>query len=166
MRIASPSTPTGHTLFCDDIRMEASGKAILVGLYSGHMFMFGEFPLVLPKLCFRISYSERPGESSDPIQIRIYFPGDSTETPTFSTEIKREQIVASGPMPDFPDSDTLISTILQFELAPATIKQAGPIRVRAYRGDTEVRLGSLIVHKAQSPFLTPPPAAPLEGNPL
>jgi len=55
----------GHTIFCDDIRQEAGNKASYMGVYTGHLFIQGEFPLFLPKFGFGIQYIQR---------IRSYIP--------------------------------------------------------------------------------------------
>ena len=52
MKIASPSTPTGSTIFCDDIRYEINGKVTLVGVYAADMVLPNDFPVTLPKICF------------------------------------------------------------------------------------------------------------------
>lgn len=43
-----------HTIFCDDIRHEVSGKLTYVGVYSGKMFV-PAFPTTLPKLCLALN---------------------------------------------------------------------------------------------------------------
>src|SRR5215469_71646 len=92
MKVVPPSTPTGHTVFCDDIRYEVSGKITLVGVYAGEMGFVGEFPVTLPKLCLRIIYTEKPNESDEPVEVRVYLPGDPNEAPTYKLELPRQQI--------------------------------------------------------------------------
>lgn len=151
MNIASPSTPYGYTLFCDDIRYEINGKLTLAGVYASDMIFPNDFPVTLPKLCLRISYFERPHESTDPIQVRVYVPGDPADMPSFKVDIPREQINALPiPTPE-PDLEQMIAIIFHMEAAGMVIKEPGAIRVRAYRGDTEVRLGSMTVRKGPIP---------------
>ena len=109
VKIISPRTPTGYTLFCDDVRMEANGKSILIGLYSGHMYIYGDLPIVLPKLCFRIVYLERPGESDDPLEICIFLPGCSNRSPTMRVPITREQLTALTLPPPPEDGEIFIA---------------------------------------------------------
>jgi hypothetical protein len=136
--------------------MEANGKLILIGVYSGHMFIHGEFPVTLPKLCFRIVYLERPGESDEPIDIVISVPGDNPNDPALKSTIPREGIKSLESFDPPPgDGEVFISATLQLEMS-ILIKQEGAIRVRAFRGDTEAKLGSLLIHKA-------PPIVPLNG---
>lgn len=42
-----------ETLFCDDIREEASGKLLLIGVYSDNMLV-KRFPANLPGLCISV----------------------------------------------------------------------------------------------------------------
>lgn len=43
-----------HTIFCDDIRQEISGKLSYIGVYSERMLV-SPIPSVLPKLCLALS---------------------------------------------------------------------------------------------------------------
>lgn len=66
----------GYSIFCDDIRNEAGGKLSFIGCYNGVIFISGQFPLMLPKLCVHthiLSPASRPFGS---IAIRCYLPGD------------------------------------------------------------------------------------------
>lgn len=151
MKIISPSTPTGNTIFCDDIRFEAGGKVTLVGVYAGDMIFPADFPVTIPRLGMRISYSERPNESTEPVEIRIYLPGDSEESPWYRVSLPREQMQAVQSLLADSDAENLITTLFHINSPVLTIKQEGRIRVRAYRGDTEIRIGSLRILKMIQP---------------
>lgn len=147
----------GFTIFCDDIRDEIGGKHSFIGTYSGRLFVHGDFPLAIPKFGFGISYAQRR-EVFDPIvEIRIYLPGDSDEQPSIQTGLS-EQDMRSGASEAQTRLDSIPDAIGRYivlrhnlVLAPLVISQAGMIKVRAVRGDTLVRIGSLQIHRASLP---------------
>lgn len=143
MKSTAPSTPYGYTIFCDDVRQEMGGKVSHMGIYRGQLIINAPLPVTLPKFAFVIHYSERPGESTEPVTIHIYMPGDAEDAPTATTELPIEDARSKAPEPDTPDSDPLLSVIWYLVLAPFELKSEGRIRVRAYRGDLEIRLGTL-----------------------
>jgi hypothetical protein len=147
MKTVERITPYGSTIFCDDIRLERSGKVTLVGTYIGELIVNGRLPTNLAKFAMRILYSERPGESDDPVELRIFLPGDEEGAPTLAAAIPIDQERAKTPPPDMPDP--LLTAIMHLEFAPLAIKQEGSIKVRAYRGDLEVKMGQLVVRSSQ-----------------
>lgn len=160
MNTIYPATPTGSVIFCDEIRTEITGKTILIGVYNNAMFYVAPFPIVLPKLAMRITYIETPGESTEPVQIKVLLIQGQEQKVLFTHDIPP----AERDKADIPEitEDTrpfLIATF-QVELGPMLIQQECRIAVRAYRGDSEYRLGSLFIkHHPQS---TAQPA-PMEG---
>jgi hypothetical protein len=72
----------GYTIFCDDIRQEVGGKISFVGVYSGTMFVHGEFPVTLPKFAFGISLMQRREILEPNIQVQIFLPGDPEDSPS------------------------------------------------------------------------------------
>lgn len=59
--------------------------------------------------------------------------------------------------------DPLRTMVTYIEMSPLMLRQEGTLKVRAYRGDLEIRLGTLRI-RAQSPAVEskdePPEAAP------
>jgi hypothetical protein len=158
------ATPSGMSIFCDDIRQEINGKVSLIGVYAGDLILFGTLPGILPRLSIRTVYFERPGESSDPIELLVYLPGDPDDKPSM-----RGMMAFKRPTPEEEkklieeyevySSDPLITLISHTEIVPLVLTQEGLIRVRARRGDLEIKLGSLRVRCPQ------PPAPPMEAIP-
>jgi len=142
-------TPSGYTSFCDDVRYEITGKVSLIGVYAGAMYVTTPYPVTLPKLALRISYNEMPGESTTPVQIRIYLPGNPDDEP-FQT-IDLPEIFRNPPPQPFPrpvgepDTDRLAGMVFHIELTNIQLIKDGAIRVRAYRGEEKIKLGSLFV---------------------
>lgn len=139
--IINPLLPSGHTIFCDDIRHELGGKITFVGVYTNYLFISGTLPVTLPKLCLGIVYREER-DSREKVTIKAFMPGHDDDSPAFKLDIE--------PQPDFippPPSEefSFREARLFFEAPNVTIEQEGRIRVRAYRGDDEIRLGVLTV---------------------
>lgn len=139
--IIYPSLPSGHVVFCDDIRHEVTGKITFVGTYTNVMYISGTLPAVLPKLCMGIVYRQE-NDCRDEVTIKVFMPGqedDAEDVATFKLEAQPNLI------PPPTDEFTFGEFRIFFESPGTPIVQEGRIRVRAYRGDDEIRLGSLIV---------------------
>lgn len=139
----TPSTPYGHTIFCDDVRQEIGGKTSLMGIYKGTLVVQGPAPVTLPRLCLHSTFIERPDESNEPIELQITMPGDAENTPSIRIEIPanfRDQI------PKDPElDDPRLSLEFQSTISQLVIKQDGYITIRARRGRSVFRIGRLRV---------------------
>lgn len=140
MTIINPTLPSGYVIFCDDIRHEVTGKTTFVGAYSVVMFINGTLPTVLPRICLAIAYREEQ-DSLEDVTIKVFFPGDEDESPTASFDLKPQADMIPPPTDEF----MMREYRLYLDLPGITLKQEGRIKVRAYRGDAEIRLGSLTV---------------------
>ena len=76
MKSIAPTTPYGYTIFCDDVRLEASGKTSYMGIYRGKLILNAPLPALLPKFFLVIHYFERPDESTEPVNLHVYMPGE------------------------------------------------------------------------------------------
>ena len=150
MKSIGPTTPYGHSLFCDDIRHEESGKKCYIGTYGDDLIVFTELPVRLPKICISVHYVERPGESDEPVELRVYFPGDDEETPRLRGPIPIESL-RDQDFSSQTDEDVVIRVKVDIELSPCDLAEAGSIKVRAYRGGLEIRMGTLLVRSAPAP---------------
>jgi hypothetical protein len=74
-------------IICDDVRAEAGGKQMIFGLYDEEILV-QSFPVVLPKLCFRIS-------------TRVY--GSDPKTISFKIHGKDGQEIVNFSGPHAPD---------------------------------------------------------------
>ncbi len=150
-------TPFGFTTFCDDARYEISGKVSLIGVYAGVMFITTPYPATIPKLSLRVSYCEMPEESNAPVQIRIYLPGDADDKPHQTIDLPegfRNLPAQPFPLPEGePDVDRLKGMTFHIDLMNIQLTQNGAIRVRAYRGDERIKLGSLFVQSVYQPTI-------------
>lgn len=148
----NPALPSGHTIFCDDIRQEITGKITLVGVYSSVMFV-AEMPTVLPKFCCWVNYRDDPREDCPPADLRIIY------------ETEDEEVVVAQAQWEYPtefdlppageDGFLMREFRMFFELSAFAIKQPGKLKVRMFRGDDEVRIGIMHVKLAPTPEETP-----------
>jgi hypothetical protein len=144
-------SPYGYSLFADDLRREEAGKITLVGLYGTEMIVFRSLPATLPKLALSVTYIERPDESDEPLELVVYFPGDSDDAPSHRTHLTAETLNEFRKKhtlePEADDPRMILR--LDAVFSPLQLKQEGYIRVRMIRGDTEIMLGSLRVRSKQ-----------------
>jgi hypothetical protein len=162
VKVINPSLPSGLTIFCDDIRHEASGKETYLGIYKGVMFLRGDMPVTLPKICFAILLREEPG-SMEPVTVKVFFPGqEDDDEPAAALELRPQKV-------DIPQSNEfkVRDAWMLLEVPNAEIKEYGKFRVRAYRAGDEIRLGTLVVQpfpdenaNGQQPSPTDPPSSP------
>ncbi len=148
--IIQPTTPSGYVIFCDDVRQEVSGKHTLVGMYGGEMTVFGTAPAVVPMLCAVVRYRENPEHLPQLVRFEVIkiTPDSRTVLMEASTDIP--------PPPtefEFPDSleeDTHNFVELGFtaKISPLEISEDCQIKVRAYAGENEIRLGALAIKLA------------------
>ena len=136
--IISPSLPSGHTFFCDDLRHEVTGKVTFVGVYGSAMFV-GQLPLTLPKLCCVVTYRESP-EATGQVSIRVLYETEGSDDRLISDatyEVPAEL--------ELPPSEKFVmrEARLYVELSPLEIKTEGVLKVRAYRDEDEIRIGAL-----------------------
>jgi hypothetical protein len=140
MSIISPSTPSGHSVFCDDVRTETNGKQILIGVYNADMLV-DSFPILLPTFCIIIRYQERKDESDLPVKFVVTAPNPDDEM-IFEADVPRDALKQAPTPSDAPD-DPMTAINLNTSFAGFVISHPGRIKVRAYRGDDEIRLGTL-----------------------
>jgi hypothetical protein len=155
VKVVPQHSPLGTAIFCDDIREEVRGKVSLIGVYSGVLTIAAPLPILLPRFCIRVTYLERPGESDEPVEIRVYLPHDD-DVATVRQPLDMGTLRKSVPPAPFEGSERFLTSVVHVELSPFPIQKAGLVRVRAYRGDLEVRLGSLEIQSQ--------PPAPPEGH--
>lgn len=150
-------SPFGYTIFCDDIRFEQGGKRSLIGVYHGELIVFANPPVALPRLALAIQYFERPEESAAPLEILVRASWADEPLIKFTTDAVE---LRNAPRPIDPgknQEDVRVGLVWNLNLTPLPLPQAGIIKVRALRGDLEVKLGSLLI------TFRPPPDE--QGNP-
>lgn len=142
--------PSGYTVFCDDVRYEVSGKLSYIGIYTGVLFInVAAYPVMLPKFCFAITYSEPVELRTEKMTVNIYLPGDSEDgKPSLAQEMSVQSpgdlVALTDPM--IPPTERHLF-IIRHEIisTPLILKADGFIKVRAKVGDGIVKIGSLRV---------------------
>ena len=145
--IIYPSLPSGHTIFCDDVRQEASGKQTLVGTYGTSMLV-SEFPAMLPQICCVISYREAP-EATGKVAIRVIHEINDDET--VMAEILYDIPEGSKPPAEMEGPFIMRTGSFLVQISPFAIEGPGLLKVRAFRDDDEIRLGALKISHAPPP---------------
>ena len=141
----------GYSIFCDDIRNEAGGKLSFIGCYNGVIFISGQFPLVLPKLCVHTHVFSPASKPFNSIVVRCYLPGDDTPFSEEAIETPRrsEQSELVANLKTNTDAPLFIVAATSLIFTPLELKSAGLLRVRALiDAGQELRLGSLRIERA------------------
>lgn len=147
--IIEPPFPFGHTLFCDDVRQEASGKVTFVGAYSGEMNVHSDGPVAIPQLCLVATFIDSPEAiTARPFIYRVILAGSAGE-----------QILAEIPFDppeqamfdDLPSSEQEVGTLsanlrIEARLTPLLVIESCLLKSRIYRGDEEIRLGTMRIN--------------------
>ncbi len=146
------STPTGHCLFCDDIRHEINGKFSLIGNYGSDLRPFTSFPLVLPKLCVYLSYFQRPVDGFQDVKFEIVLNSKETNTTVWEILVQGSSL-ENAPRPEATDeqADPVIGIHVPLEFQNFVINETGYLRVYAQRGDERMRIGSLKIEQPTTP---------------
>lgn len=143
--IINPSAPSGYTIFCDDIRHEITGKTTLVGVYNGQLIVSGILPVTLPQICAAITLRLTPPEQPLKAVVKI-FRSDEIE-PLFVFEADIEPVGAQlipQPLPNLePDALTFMQMGISAQIQSMVVNEPCALKVRAFIGDDEIRLGSL-----------------------
>ena len=154
-----PTLPSGHSIFCDDVRHEISGKKTIVGIYSTHLFV-SEIPSVLPKLCICITFRDDIF-IDDNVTFRVFFEriGDDEtidlETITLEDDLTNSELLIeievetpSEVVRPAQEAFVMREGKFEFQISPFNITSRGKLKVRAYRGDLEILLGTLIIENS------------------
>jgi hypothetical protein len=153
MTVFVPRSPTGFTIFCDEVRQEINGKLLFLGVYTNEMLIAGTMPIALPVFTAFVNYQEKINEIEDHVIIKLFVPG--MDDSIFQIELPPRQAPPATPL---PDEDLNIRSMVPIRIAPFPILSEGLIRVRAFIRDDEIRLGTLAIRVVPSvPIIGSPP---------
>lgn len=144
-----PTTPSGTTIFCDDVRHEITGKFSLIGVYQDGMTIVGEVPVLIPQLC--LVTKVRLDQKSLPFSflLKMIFEDERLEEETIqemSLSIPAvDENLIHNPDTVFSDKEGIQYAQFQTEarLLNFPISKSGRIKVRMFEGDNEIALGSI-----------------------
>lgn len=143
----------GTTVFCDDIRFEASGKLTLVGCYTSEMTFSGPAPGKLPNFAALVNIRIPRELSFRKVELRVLKEVASVKEEIFQAELEvseEQREEAFVPIGQEKNEEQVLSMTFPLQWSPLDIEGAGLIKVRAYLdGETEVRLGALKINFAE-----------------
>jgi hypothetical protein len=162
VKLIAPPEVFGATVFCDDTRVEASGKLIHIGVYQGIMAIHAPFPVRLPTFSFAITLWQRAEVFAPKLIYRIFLPGDPDDATSDEASIVAERdetnpgdaIKQANSRADAmgiaSESGKYLHTFANMAFQTLEIKQPGEIKVRVDIGGNRYRLGLLTVVSAPS----------------
>jgi hypothetical protein len=143
----------GYSIFCDDIRNEPGGKLSFIGCYNGVIFIAGQFPIVLPRLCVHTHIFSLASQPFNSILVRCYGPGDEHPFAEESIEPPRrsDQAELVANLKPQAGAPLYIVAATSLVFTPLEFRSSGLLRIRALVDDEhEVRLGSLRIETQPS----------------
>jgi hypothetical protein len=146
--------PYGITIFCDDIRSEALGKTMLIGVYHTDILVYGNFPAMLAKFGIYVQLRLPPIKISS-FKINIYASWDDSATPIFSQELPPIPDELTNTPISTSDQDVIptISVDVPIILSPMILKSEGHLKVRAEINGRVIKAGALKIVKSASPIV-------------
>jgi len=154
--IVNPHLPNGHVIFCDDVRYELNNKVTLVGIYGTEMLLFGDAPLTLTGLRAVVDFKIDP--ESAPLHGVIKIIKSGSEEVLCQQDFafpEAQDELANFPIhpEEFQQADTGLN--VHFLIGNVLIDEPCRLKVRAFVGTDEIRLGSLNIRFAPSSEMQP-----------
>ncbi len=143
--IVNPSLPSGFVTFCDDIRLEVTGKRTMVGVYNGQLLLAGDLPAAIPQICALIDLRLEP--TLEPFTVIIKVLKSDMDEPLFLFEAEFDPS-QSPPIEiqmaaEDPDALRFVNLGVTAQMQNVIITGPCALKVRAYIGLDEFRLGAL-----------------------
>jgi hypothetical protein len=147
----------GSTVFCDETRIENTGKLIHIGVYQGVISVNVPFPAKLPMFCFAVSLAQKVDIFNPKITYRIFLPGDPDDASSDEASIIAEmsetnpgdmikQADAAADAMRVPgEQREYVRSFANMGFQTLELKQSGVIKVRADIAGKRYRLGSISV---------------------
>lgn len=137
---------TGDVIFCDDIRHEISGKAILVGCYGPTMRLGGPTPAMIERLILACRIYIPAKEIPKTAVGLVFFP-QSVDEPDVTGDIELPPPLSEEEAKSITKAEERFEpryvVTFQIELTNFDVEKSGFLRVRAQCDDEYVRLGDL-----------------------
>lgn len=146
--------PHGFTLFCDDIREEASGKTTYVGVYNDVLKVVGSLPTTLPSFGMAIHLFCNTGETPESLTIQVALPGNDIDKPEMTMPVDVEKLTPQHrDMPATDDEIFAPRSHLGFKILVHNfpVSKPGRLRLTALWNGNRISLGSLAILHEQSP---------------
>lgn len=150
-------SPTGLAIFCDEVRVENTGKVLIIGGYFGGEVIFHTpaFPVLVPMFTIFVNVYVDRAEADRPITIHGYMPWDVEGEPTINLKPSSPPQISDSVKAAMDEDDQIyIGFTLPIRLSPFEVRGPGRLRVYAIRDDKRYRLGSIMLKHV------PPPSDP------
>lgn len=144
-----PALPGGYAIFADDIRQEVMGKVTLVGTYFTELVVRGEPPFLIPQLSIMVVYRDDPAALPKDVTFRVLHERPEQEDEVLwevnLTLPKPEEDQLAPKLSSDPHARRMIELRAFPRFVPFAFAEEGQISVRAFAGDDEVRIGTLLL---------------------
>ena len=134
----------GTTIFCEDIRDEIGGKKTYVGVFGADIIINGSLPAVINQFAFCVTFLEPISDAKDPLNIKIFLPSENDDEVALDIDLPGDRH-SNANIGEIDPTAEFLCARLSFKVIPLVITHEGYIRVRAYKGEREIRLGSIRV---------------------
>ncbi|GAB6969675.1 DUF6941 family protein [Methylobacterium phyllosphaerae] len=109
----------GNVIYCDDVRVENTGKLILVGVYNTDMVVNARPPASLAQIQLVVRIRTSIEYAGDSLKTKIYLPTDH-DSPS---------IIQSSTIPNAPPPEILGSMIRAYPDAPITMNMSFNVKI-------------------------------------
>ena len=142
--IIQPSLPYGEVIFCDDIREEINDKLNFVGVYENGMNILGKGPVNIRQICAWIALRTDPTKKPLSGKVKIIRSDTETEIYKFDFSFPSDFSIANLPNEKIePEQIQYTELTLKVALFDLYFDRPCRLKVRAFSGDDEIRIGSL-----------------------
>lgn len=142
-----------HCIYADDVRQEASGKMLIVGMYPGDM-QVGKLPATLPQLAVIATLSMPREADTSPESLRslkLVLSYDDKELVAIDAPV--EVLPASQAPPDTDAIGYMVQMVVQ--VAPLVLETEAKIRVSAIINGSETLAGNSLKVKLRKTQASP-----------
>ncbi len=138
-----------NAIFCDDVRLEESGKLLVIGMYADEMGV-PSFPLQLPVFTMLISASTPADRPFERLAVKVYMGREEIASLDAPSEAVSQLVSAgtarSGNRPTAPAPPGGYVTNrwrVSLRIAPFIVAEPGVLRVRVVTEAEEIPAGGL-----------------------
>jgi hypothetical protein len=142
--IIQPNLPSGFVIFCDDIREEINEKLNFVGIYENGMNILAKPPVIIRQISVWVSL--RADIRKNPLSGKIKIIRSDNDTEISSSDFSISSDILEDELRNLhpePDSFIYWETTVRVNLIDLYLDRPCRLKVRAYSGDNEIRIGSL-----------------------
>jgi hypothetical protein len=142
-----------EVIYCDDIRAEANGKRMYIGVYTSAMIL-PFFPAMLPKLCIFLRYLGTADPPPRLISFSVFRNDELLQEAALPEEaVKRANKALEGTAANAVRAD------MTFEFTPFEVREPCTLRVKANVDGKELKSATLRIVKGEVAGVAKPEAS-------